>query len=280
MRSKVKSFLSIFLLLILTGCAKDSSLPMKKEESSYDGLYYDYDSIVNKGEKEVFTIENGELNTDSINAKLNEDSMKLVSEKENFTFTYDYGEFVVLDKNKKSILVGYKENSKSYKYIQEIYGDYSERIEPNLQEIVKKDISEITNGKYTNTNFESMIHQIDIKNENLAICYEEDSKEVKDIELSFDNILFDEPQWDKDWVESVDKTMLKNYVACKTIDDIQRMTGFNIKFSINNSKEEYIILNFPQTTEDEANEIGISIVSKSLLGAELIDDIFEKSTQE
>ena len=158
-----KLFLSMALMLVLVGCIPNSELPKGDKPSSYDGSYYSQDSIIKKNNKEIFTIKNGRLNSEPITAELNEGKMDLTSKNSNYKFTYNEGEFVILDKNKKKVLYGYKKNSRSYNYIDRIYGEYSRDIEPRLKQIIKESIDTTVDGDYFNTNYESRVSKVNIQ---------------------------------------------------------------------------------------------------------------------
>lgn len=269
-----KLFLSMALMLVLVGCIPNSELPKGDKPSSYDGSYYSQDSIIKKNNKEIFTIKNGRLNSEPITAELNEGKMDLTSKNSNYNFTYNEGEFVILDKNKKKVLYGYKKNSRSYNYIDRIYGEYSRDIEPRVKQIIKESIDTTVDGDYFNTNYESRVSKVNIQNGNLKIYYKEkDEEKISNYELTLSDVTIDEPLWDRDRVESIDKKMLEYYSSWRTINDLKENSGFNIKFMIDNSNTEYITLKFPQASTDEN---GVNIVSKVFLGEDIIDDIFEK----
>ena len=276
MKLLTKVFFSMSIMLILIGCTKNSTIKEENKPSSYDGIYYSYDSIVKKTGKELFNIKNGQLDSKLMKATVNEGKMKLNSKSKSYQFAYNEGEFVVLDKNNKSILTGYKKNSRLYSHIDSINGAYLRSIEPRLKKLIRANSDTTINGTYVNTNYESAVSEFNIMNGKLQIVSGEDAKKVTNYDIELDNVEIAEPLWDKEYSESIDKKLLEDYSSIKTISKLKDRTEFTMDFKLNESSSDYLKLSFLQ---DDNNEISVKLNSKNSLGEFNSDDIFEKKME-
>ncbi|GGI66638.1 hypothetical protein GCM10011482_22920 [Enterococcus alcedinis] len=103
---------------------KDAKDTNKDKPSSYEGSYFSIESIVGKINKEDFSIKNGVLTSKEITGSINERTMKLVSDTKKYKVKYSEGELTLFDKEEKSVLIGYKQNTSSFNHIDKIYGTY------------------------------------------------------------------------------------------------------------------------------------------------------------
>lgn len=274
-----KRFVTVLPLFLLLGCVKDSNHSNEGKPSSYDGSYFSKESIIGNTNQEDFSIENGLFTSKNITGSINERTMKLVSDRKKYKVEYSEGELTLFDQEEKPVLTGYKQNTSSFDHIDNIYGTYFQEIVPKYQDIVREHETELKEGAYKNTNFNSFVKSISIVDDRLTINHR-DEGEIKNITIQLEEILLDEPHLGYDDEEAIDTQIIENYLSGQTITDLIVLTGFSMKYNLGGSDEEYLILHFTKNNdEDELSPmIDVTLISKSLLKNEIVDDTFEKNS--
>ncbi|MBP2103077.1 hypothetical protein ACFQOY_05310 [Enterococcus alcedinis] len=136
---------------------------------------------------------------------------------------------------------------------------------------------ELKEGTYKNTNINSFVTSMTIVGDELMINHR-DEGEIKNITIHLKEILLDEPHFGYDDEEEIDAKIIESYLSGQTITDLTALTGFSLKYTLDDFEEENLILHFAKAnaTDELFSVIGITLVSESLLKNEIVDDTFEK----
>lgn len=264
--------LGMLIVFIMSSCTKDTINNIEKP-SSYDGEYLSFGTIVENKNEPLFIIKDGKLNGDKIQGDIDEVSKKITIKKQNYRFLYSKGEMTILDKEGKVWLKGYRKGTQSYNSIDEVYGEYARVVVPNLRKVIETNIKDLVPGDYERVDAESTIKNITIYQKNLDADFRGESVDAKNEKLSLKNITINQPMWDKDLNSSINRKILREYSQFTTLEKIVKNVDFSLTFNINNLKTEYIVIHY---NSDKENEYPIKVKSKSILGDNLVDDVYKK----
>lgn len=264
--------LSVLAVFVLSSCTTKTSND-KEMQSSYDGEYFSFQSIVENKKDTLFTITDGKIQGESLQGEINEISKEIVSEKARYHFLYSKGEMTILDKEEKVLLTGYRADTQSYTSVNEVYGEYERVVVPNLKKVIKSNISNLVPGEYSRVDSESIVKNIIIRKDDLSADFIGEVTNAKNEKLILKNINIEQPLWDADVNSKINRKILDQYSKFDNLEKVIKNIDFSITLNINGLEEEYMSINYNSKQE---NEYLITVKSNSLLGDNLIDDVYEK----
>lgn len=264
--------LSALAVFILSSCAIKASND-KEVKSSYDGEYLSFQSIIENKKDTLFTIKDGKIQSESLQGEINEISKEIISEKARYHFLYSKGEMTILDKEEKVLLTGYRADTQSYTSVDEVYGEYERVVVPNLKRVIKSNIDNLVPGKYTRVDSESIVKNIIINKDDLSADFIGKATNAKNEKLILKNINIEQPLWDADVNSNINRKILDQYSKFDNLEKVVKNIDFSITFNINDLEKEYMNINY---NSEQENEYLITVKSNSILGDNLIDDVYEK----
>lgn len=264
--------LGVSTIIILSSCTIKASND-KQTKSSYDGEYLSFNSIVENKKDPLFTIKDGKIQGESLQGEIDEISKKITSEKESYHFLYSKGEMTILDKKEKVLLTGYRKNTQSYTSVDEIYGEYERVIVPKLKIIIETNVNKLVLGEYTRVDAESIVKNIIINKNDLRADFIGESTNAKNEKLTLKNINIEQPLWDVDVNSNINIKILNQYSKIDDLEKVVKNIDFSLVFNINDLEEEYMSINY---NSEQENEYLIKVKSISILGDQLVDDVYNK----
>lgn len=264
--------LGVSTIFILSSCTIKTSND-KQTKSSYDGEYLSFNSIVENKKDPLFTIKDGKIQGESLQGEIDEISKKITSEKESYHFLYSKGEMTILDKKEKVLLTGYRKNTQSYTSVDEIYGEYERVIVPKLKIIIETNVNKLVLGEYTRVDAESIVKNIIINKNDLRADFIGESTNAKNEKLTLKNINIEQPLWDVDVNSNINIKILNQYSKIDDLEKVVKNIDFSLIFNINDLEEEYMSINY---NSEQENEYLIKVKSISILGDQLVDDVYNK----
>ena len=272
----LKKFISItvgvLLVFILSSCSIKSP-DDRIIQSSYDGYYFSFDSIIENKDDILFTIKDGKLQSEILQSEIDESRKKISSEKESYKFIYSKGEMTILDKKEKVLLTGYRKNTLSYTSVDEIYGKYERVVVPNLKKIIETNVNELVSGKYISEDTGLEVKKIIIKEKGLQADFIGEEITAKNEKLVLKKVQIEPPLWDDDLNSDINRSIVNQYSKLDDLEKVIKNIDFSLTFNINGLEKEYMIINFNKYQE---NYNQIEIKSRSILGDVIIDDTYAK----